>query len=146
MDIEFQQSEYTFSEKDGVGEVCLITSHGTTYDFSVTLRSELHRRSAQGQPNLVYKMLTNLNYWYIMYAAGVDFNISDLFLTLEPGDSIVCMNETLLEDTLVEGTEWVKLSFQNIDPHIILNADTIYDEYEFTWFAIKDSTGMCCHI
>ena len=81
-----------------------------------------------------------------MYAAGVDFNISDLFLTLEPGDSIVCMNVTLLEDTLVEGTEWVKLSFQNIDPHIILNADTIYEEYEFTWFAIKDSTGMCCHI
>ena len=65
VDIEFQQSEYTFSEKDGVGEVCLITSHGTTYDFSVTLRSELYLdHSAQGQPNLVYKMLMNLNYCF----------------------------------------------------------------------------------
>ena len=77
-----------------------------------------------------------------MYAAGVDFNISDLFLTLEPGDSIVCMNVTLLEDTLVEGNEWVELSFQTIDPHIILNE---YEYEIYTRITIKDSTGMCCH-
>ena len=56
------------------------------------------------------------------------------------------MNVTLLEDTLVEGTELVDLALRNIDPNIILNADTIYEEYEiYTRITIKDSTGMCCH-
>ena len=35
VDIDFEQSVYTFSENDGTVDVCLVTSDEVTYNFGV---------------------------------------------------------------------------------------------------------------
>ena len=72
-----------------------------------------------------------------MYVAQLDFNVPVLSVTLEAGDTVVCMNLSLLEDEFVEGTEHVELAAYSNDPNIFL-----YREI-YALIVIEDRTGKC---
>ena len=77
----------------------------------------------------------------MVHTAVLDFTSSVFFVTLGAGDTTVCTNGTLLEDSLVEGTESFYLVFSSNNLNTILNADSGQNDIQ-TQIFIEDSTGI----
>ena len=63
-----------------------------------------------------------LSYYYIYYIGGVDYVGGFFTVTLPAGESEVCLNISIIDDTIAEGTVTFLVFLNNVDPGVDANA------------------------
>ena len=135
MEINFESANYTLSENSEQVEVCLNTSNGVSYSFTLCLDIMSNSTQATGKALSEFEILLQL-----FCAVREDFTISPHFVVLRPGEKSVCVNQTAVQDSVIEGDEKAALVVSTNNPSIALNgAPRQLAQIEVV---IRDETGM----
>ena len=122
--VSFEKETYIVDESDGYVEVCFFINNGHTEPIDVVIAPIMKgvNNPAASNYRIKYKLIgaidcqIMLSLLLILSKGNTDFDARPRMLTFEASSTggVLCVNITILEDTLYEGNEQFLLTFGNL--------------------------------